>query len=39
MQQRGQVSEARDAYEQALHLDPKLDEAQKALHALNSNNE
>jgi protein O-mannosyl-transferase len=34
MQQRGQVSEARTAYEQALHLNPKLDEAQKALRAL-----
>ncbi len=38
MQQRGQISEARDAYEQALHLDPKLDEAHNALHALNGSN-
>jgi protein O-mannosyl-transferase len=36
LQQRGRTSEARTAYQQALHLNPKLDEAQKALRALNS---
>jgi len=39
MQKRGQVTEARSAYEQALHLNPKFDEAQKALRALNSSSE
>jgi tetratricopeptide (TPR) repeat protein len=34
--QRGQVSEARSAYGQALQLNPKLDEARKALLVLNS---
>ena len=36
LQQRGRLSEARTAYEQALHLNPKLEEAQKALRALHS---
>ena len=39
LQQRGQLSEARTAYEQALQLNPKLDEAQKALRILNSSSE
>ena len=39
LQQRGQMSEARAAYEQALRLNPKLDEAQKALRVLNSSKE
>jgi cytochrome c-type biogenesis protein CcmH/NrfG len=39
LQRRGQVSEARTAYEQALQLNPKLDEAQKALRVLNSSSE
>jgi Tfp pilus assembly protein PilF len=39
LQQRGHVSEARTAYEQALQLNPKLDEAQKALRVLNSSSE
>jgi hypothetical protein len=39
LQQRGQIAEARGAYEQALHFNPKLDEAQKALRALNGSSE
>jgi cytochrome c-type biogenesis protein CcmH/NrfG len=39
LQQHGQVSEARTAHERALQLNPKLDEAQKALRVLNSSSE
>jgi tetratricopeptide (TPR) repeat protein len=39
LQQRGQTSEARAAYQQALRLNPKLEEAQKALRVLNSSKE
>jgi tetratricopeptide (TPR) repeat protein len=34
LQECGQLSEARDAYQQALKLDPSLDEAKQALHAM-----
>lgn len=39
LQQRGQMPEARAAYQQALRLNPKLDEAQKALRVLKSSKE